>query len=171
MISSVPSYIVAELPTELAAWVKSIRETYEPAIAHLPEEITLTGSSGVGAIVEGQALNEVGKKIERAIKGKLQFTFSILGINHFRGTDIYYAEPEREGFDQLHKALKDSGIKFKKSPYPYNPHCSLKGYTPLEAGQKEELESLVVPKGKYQIKCISVFEMENMQPRKLLSFV
>lgn len=171
MISTVPSYIVAELPEELAAWVRSVREAYEPAITHLPEEITLTGSSGVGVMVEGQALKDVGQKIERAIKGKTQFAFSILKISHFKGTDIYYAEPEREGFDQLHEALKDSGIKFKKSPYPYNPHCSLKGYTPLEAGQKEELETLAVPKGKYQIKCISVFEMENLQPKKLLSFV
>jgi hypothetical protein len=43
-----PSFIVAELPEQIAAWVKLSRQELEPAIAHMPAEITLAGSSGVG---------------------------------------------------------------------------------------------------------------------------
>ena len=165
-----PTYIVAELPDELSVWVKSIRATFEPAISHMAEEVTLTGSSGIGVLTEGQDLHEVGNKIQEVIKGKTDFSFKLLGIGNFEGTDIFFLEPEREGFDQLHNALRESDIEFEGNSFPYKPHCSLKGFTPLQVGQRERLESLDVPEGSYQVKCISVYEIENMQPQKLLSF-
>lgn len=171
MVIEKPSYIVAELPDDLALWVREVRQRFEPAIAHMPEEITLTGSSGVGTLLEGQALKDVGKNIQKAIAGKTHFSFKLLGIAKFKGTDIFFAEPERAGFDALHNALKSSSLRFKKTPFPYKPHCSLKGYTALEAGQREALEALKVPEGSYQLKSISVYELEQMKPRKLLSFM
>jgi len=171
MVIKKPSYIVAELPDELALWVRNVRERFEPALVPMPEEITLTGSSGVGPLLKGQALSDVGRKIQKAIKGKTEFSFALLGISHFKSTDIFFAQPEREGFDTLHNALKTSGLEFKESPFPYNPHCSLKGITALEAGQREALEALQVPEGKWQLKRISVYEVEAMKAKKLLSFL
>ena len=164
-----PTYIVAELPGELAHWVKEVRQAFEPAIAHLPAEITLAGSSGMGPILEGQILTNVAREIKHAIRGKTDFSFRFLGVSNFEGTDIFFAKPEREGFDLLHTALKKSKVEFKETPYPFNPHCSLKGFTPLEAGQREALEALDVPEGEFHIKCVAVYEMDETQPRKLLS--
>lgn len=164
-----PTYVVAELPDELATWVKEVRQTFEPAIAHLPAEITLAGSSGVGPLREGQTLTEIDHEVRRGTKEKTGFTFSLIGISNFEGTDMFFAEPEREGFDALHTALKKSNLEFREIPHPYNPHCSLKGFTPLKRGQREALEALDIPKGRFQIKCIAVYEMDAMKPRKLLS--
>ena len=54
-----PSLIVAELPEPIANWVRSVRQELEPGIAHMPAEITLAGSSGVGPLKVGQTLEDV----------------------------------------------------------------------------------------------------------------
>ena len=169
MLIEKPTYVVAELPNELSEWVEGVRQRFEPATAHMPAEITLAGSSGVGPIREGQNLTSIAREVERVTRGKTDFTFKLLGVSNFEGTDIFFLKPERAGFDTLHTALKTSEIIFHKIPYPFNPHCSLKGFTPLVSGQREGLEALDVPQSEFQIECISVYEMDGMQPRKLLS--
>ncbi len=54
-----PSLIVAELPEPIANWVRAVRQELEPGIAHMPAEITLAGSSGVGPLKVGQTLEDV----------------------------------------------------------------------------------------------------------------
>lgn len=164
-----PTYIVAELSGEAAAWVQKIRETFEPAIAHMPQEITLAGSSGVGPIALGQTLTDVSRKLEQVVAGKTDMLFRFIRIGCFENTDIFYAQPERETFDELHAAIKASGIVFENSPHPYTPHCSLKGFTPLQPDQREQLEALDVPSDIFGIESVSIYEMDAMQPHKLFA--
>ena len=164
-----PTYIVAELPDKLATWVNDVRAAVEPDISHLPAEITLAGSSGIGPLAPGQRLNMVQDEVLKALEGKVSFTFELTGINRFDGTDIFFAEPERAGFERLHLALKASKLKFLPNAFPYIPHCSLKGFTSLQTGQRDMLESLSVPPSRHRIKAVSVYEMDDMQPLKLLS--
>ena len=49
-----PAYVVAELPDDVAAWIKAVRERFEPVIAHMPQEVTPAGFSGVDPITKGQ---------------------------------------------------------------------------------------------------------------------
>lgn len=169
MIVSKPTYIVAELPDDAAEWVRAVREKFEPAIVHMPQEITLAGSSGVGPITKGQLLESVSFEVVLAVRDVTNFSFRFLGIGNFLGTDIFFAKPTREAFDELHNALRASDIKFEDTPHPYNPHCSLKGFTSLRVGQREELEALEVPSGEFKIKYISIYEMDGMKPTKLWS--
>ena len=164
-----PTYIVAELSGGAAAWVQKVREAFEPAIAHMPQEITLAGSSGVGPIALGQALTDVSHKLERVVAGKTHMLFRFLGIGRFENTDIFYAQPEQEIFDELHTAIKTSGIVFENSPNPYTPHCSLKGFTPLQPEQRGQLEALTVPSGIFGIESIAIYEMDAMQPHRLFA--
>ena len=165
-----PSFVVAELPDPIAAWVRSTRSAFEPGIAQLPAEITLAGSSGVGPISPGQALDAVRAALASALAGRLPFDARFHGIDNFPGTGIFFAAPEPEPFAALHVAIAKSGVAFAPSPFPYRAHCSLKGLTPLRPGQREALTALSVPDGPFTIRSISVYEMDRMQPHRLLSF-
>ena len=164
-----PTFIVAELPGPVAAWVREMRGQFEPGIAHLPAEITLAGSSGVGPIAPGQSVASVQQMLEAALAGRLPFAARFSGIGNFPGTGIFFAAPEPGPFNAIHAAIVASGIAFGPSPFSYNAHCSLKGFTRLRPGQREAIEAVAVPSQPFTICTVSVYEMESMQPRRLFS--
>ena len=164
-----PTFIVAELPQDVAAWVRHTRAVYEPAIAHLPAEITLAGSSGVGPIERGQDIELVRSTLASILAGRLPFATRFTRVDSFPGTGIFFVSPEPEPFVALHRAIATSGIAFASSPFPYRAHCSLKGLTPLGPGDREALERLSVPQEPFAIRTVSVYEMERMQPNRLFS--
>ena len=164
-----PAFVVAELPGPVAAWVREMRGQFEPGIAHLPAEITLAGSSGVGPIALGQSVALVQQKLAAALADYLPFETRFIGIGNFPGTEIFFAAPEPGPFNLLHAAIIASGIAFGPSRFSYNAHCSLKGFTPLRPGQREAIESIAVPSGPFTISTVSVYEMERMQTTRLFS--
>src|SRR5664280_1054997 len=133
-----PTFVVVELPHHIAAWVRETRLAFEPAISHMPAEITLAGSSGVGPISAGQSIESIRSKLEAALAGRVPFQARLTGIGNFPGTDIFFASPEPEPFVALHRAIVSSGIAFGSSAFSYCPHCSLKGFTALSPGQRDE---------------------------------
>lgn len=169
MIVTQPTFVVADLPDEIAAWVRATREVFEPAILHLPAEITLAGSSGVGPICTGQDVESVRSKLVAAIAGRLPFEARFTGIGNSPGTDIYFAAPEPPPFLAMHRAILGSGIAFGPSAFPYTPHCSLKGLTALRPGQREALLALSVPSEPFAIRAVSVYQVDRMQASRLLT--
>jgi 2'-5' RNA ligase superfamily len=168
MLVTKPTFIVAELPEKIAAWVTSVRQELEPGIAHMPAEITLAGSSGVGHLKVGQTLEEVERILSKLLEQRLPFEARFFRINHFPNTEIFFLEPAREVFDELHKLIVNSALEFEANSFPFNPHCSLRGFTPLQPGDRERLEQLVFPAGPFLIQSVSVYELEDMQPKRLL---
>jgi hypothetical protein len=164
-----PAFIVAELPESVAAWVRATRLAFEPALLHLPAEITLAGSSGVGPILPGQDVAVTRATLESLLAGRLPFAARFTGIGNFPGTDIFFASPEQGPFGALHAALATSGIAFGPSPFPYHAHCSLKGVTAVGPGQREALTHLAVPAAPFTIRTVAVHEMERMRPHHLFS--
>src|SRR5260221_6399465 len=117
-----PAFVVADLPGPVAAWVREIRGQFEPGIAHMPAEITLAGSSGVGPINPGQNIASVRQMLAVALAGRLPFEVRFIGIRSFPGTQIYFAAPEPELFDALHALVVASGVSFGPSPFRYSAH-------------------------------------------------
>jgi hypothetical protein len=169
MAITTPAFVVAELPDSVAVWVRSTREVFEPGIAHLPAEITLAGSSGVGPITIGQDIESTRAKLEAALRGCLPFEARFTSVGTFPGTNIFFASPEPEPFVARHQAIVDSGVAFGSSPFPYSPHCSLKGLTALRPGQREALLALSVPASPFTIEVVSVYAISHMQPTRLFS--
>jgi 2'-5' RNA ligase len=163
-----PSFVVAELPEPIAAWVKSVRQELEPAIAHFPAEITLAGSSGVGHLKLGQNLKDIERTLFELLEHRLPFEARFLRVNHFPNTEIFFLEPAREPFDELHGLIVEGGLKFEASPFPFNPHCTLKGFTPLQPGDRQRLQQLLIPLEPFLIQSLAVYELEQMQPKRLL---
>ena len=121
-----PTFIVAELPQAIAAWVTSVRRDLEPAIAHMPCEITLAGSSGVGPLKIGQRLEDVERILSELLEHRLPFEVRFLRVGNFPNTGIFFLEPAREPFDELHSLIANSALECEANPFPFNPHCSLK---------------------------------------------
>ncbi len=89
-------------------------------------------------------------------------------VGNFPNTEIFFLKPAREPFDELHLLLATSALEFEANPFPFNPHCSLKGFTPLRPGDRERLERLVIPAEPFMIRTVSIYELEHMQPKRLL---
>jgi 2'-5' RNA ligase len=168
MLVTKPTFIVTDLPEAIAAWVKLVRQDLEPGIAHMPAEITLAGSSGVGPLKVGQNLGDVERMLFELLEHRLPFEARFLRVGNFPNTEIFFLEPAREVFDDLHKLIANSALEFEANPFPFNPHCSLKGLTPLQPRDRERLERLIVPIEPFLFQAVSVYELENMQPKRLL---
>jgi 2'-5' RNA ligase len=168
VIVTKPTFIVAELPEAIAGWVKSVRQELEPGMAHMPAEITLAGSSGVGPLKLGQRLEEIEQTLSELLERCLPFEARFLRVGNFPNTEIFFLEPARELFDELHSLIANSALEFEASPFPFNPHCSLKGFTLLQPGDRERLEQLAIPLEPFLIRSVSVYEIEAMQPKRLL---
>jgi 2'-5' RNA ligase len=168
MLVTKPTFIVAELPEQIADWVTSVRQELEPGIAHMPCEITLAGSSGVGPLKIGQKLKDVERILSELLEHRLPFEARFLRVGNFPNTEIFFLEPTREPFDELHSLIAKSSLEFEANPFPFNPHCSLKGFTPLQPRDGERLEQLVIPAEPFRIRSVAVYELEDMQAKRLL---
>jgi 2'-5' RNA ligase len=109
MLVTKPSFIVAELPEAIAAWVTSVRQDLEPAIAHMPAEITLAGSSGVGHLKIGQNLEDIEQILAEVLVGRLPFEARFERVGNFPNTEIFFLEPVCEPFDELHSLIVNRG--------------------------------------------------------------
>ncbi len=168
MIISNPSYVVLEIPKPISTAITHIREKYEPKIAHFPVEITVAGSSGVGPISCGQELDFVISELEKCLVSFTSFKTSFLTIERFPETDIFYLVPDdKSPFQKFHDSITSTNISFKTNPHPYDPHCSLRGFTPLPQGLEDEINNIVFPKEQFKISKIAIYEVDNMKPIKL----
>ena len=155
-----PSFIVAEIPEPVRAQVQALRDALKTLTARLPVEITLAGSSGVGPIPAGTDLALVQRHLDRLLPGMAPFRARFSAIRSFPNTAIFYLEPfDRAPFDRLHQALRDSGIPFSGTPWPYNPHCTLRGGTALSAEAAAGLAARPFPQEEFWINTISVYQL------------
>ncbi len=158
-----PSYIVAEIPNPVRSQIQILRDSLKTLTAKLPVEITLGGSSGVGPIPPGTDLALVERHLDRVLLGCHAFSTRFTAIRAFPNTSIFYLEPfDRSPFDHLHQILSTSGIPFSANHWPYNPHCTLRGGTPLNAEATRELLSRFFPKEEFRINTISVYHLDNI---------
>jgi 2'-5' RNA ligase len=155
------AFIVAEIPEPVRSQVRALRDSLKTLTAKLPVEITLAGSSGVGPIPAGTDLSLIERQLERALSGIAPFRARFSGVRSFPNTAIYFLEPnDRSPFDELHQKLRGSGIPFLETPWPYNPHCTLRGGEPLSAEETLELASRPFPDEEFWINTVSVYQLD-----------
>ena len=157
------AYIVAEIPDPVRSQVQALRDSLNTLTAKLPVEITLAGSSGVGPIPVGTDLSVIQCHLERILSSISPFRTHFSSIRAFPNTSIFYLEPfDRSPFDRLHRELRSSGIPFSECPWPYNPHCTLRGGKSLDAAAASELLARSFPKEEFQINTVSVYHLNDI---------
>jgi 2'-5' RNA ligase len=157
------SYIVAEIPDPVRSRIQVLRDSLNTPTRKLPVEITLAGSSGVGPIPVGTDLSVIQCHMERILSKISPFRTRFSSIRAFPNTSIFYLEPfDRSPFDHIHQELCSSGIPFSESPWPYNPHCTLRAGEPLDAEAASELLARFFPKEEFQINTVSIYHLNDI---------
>jgi 2'-5' RNA ligase len=166
-----PVYIVLEIPAPVREAIQSIRESLATPTARLPVEITVAGSSGIGPIPPGAHQDETEARLTSILEGLSPFRTRFQEIRRFPNTDIFYlAAEDRQPFDQIHEALKASGIPFAPSPWPYNPHCTLRGGPLADQASAEQILAISFPREEFVIDTLSLYELEPQTLTCHLSF-
>lgn len=155
-----PTYLIAELGGDVVELVRSMRSRFNPDNVLWPADITIAGSSGVGTLEYGQSLDEV-IEIMTPIIAKLAFTKVVFtGIERFPNTGIYYLNPIRDRFDEMHKAIVLSGLAFSDNPWPYNPHCTLHWKDENTAEIEAFFKTVEIPSDSF-IDCFSLYQPQK----------
>jgi 2'-5' RNA ligase len=166
-----PAYIVLEIPPPVRGEIQSMRDSLATPAARLPVEITVAGSSGIGSIPPGTDKNQTEAALKSALTTLKPFRARFQEIRRFPNTDIFYLAPEdRQPFDQIHEALKRSGIAFGSNSWPYNPHCTLRGGPMTDSSSGEEIFKLSFPKADFVIDTLSIYEFDPRTVTSHLAF-
>ena len=157
------SYIVAEIPEPVRLQIQALRDSLNTPVRKFPVEITLAGSSGVGPIPAGTDLSLIERHLEELLPEVAPFRARFSAIRAFPNTAIFYLEPfDRSPFDHIHQRLRISGIPFSKNPWPYNPHCTLRGGASMDAEAAAELLARPFPKEEFSIDTVSVYQLDDI---------
>jgi 2'-5' RNA ligase len=166
-----PAFIVLEIPSPVREAIQAIRELLATSTARLPVEITVAGSSGIGPIPAGADKQYAEERVAAALVGLQPFEVRFQEVRRFPNTDIFYLAPEdRRPFDQLHERLKASGIAFGPSPWPYNPHCTLRAGPLADRAETQDILKLSFPRQEFVIDTLSIYELEPQTLRGHLAF-
>ncbi|HOJ76921.1 MAG TPA: 2'-5' RNA ligase family protein [Bacillota bacterium] len=133
--------IVLELPPTVAEKVLDLRAIYDPDLAlNIPVEITVAGSSGLGTIEPDQDSELVFAELEQIAQETAPFEIYLDKVFRFPNSLVYsFAIGAAQPIIDLHRRLAASKIRFKASPYPFVPHCSLHIWGELDPELESEL--------------------------------
>ncbi len=165
-----PTYVVLNIPAPAADIVKDIRRRFDPDRADYPVEISVSGSNGIGSIIEGQDSVEVFAAIDRIAADLKPFSTSFREIRQFENTGIFYftmAYPEK--FVEIHDMVVSSGIWFTPNRFPYEPHCTIcLNNATLTESDVAALCAIKPPQEEFIINTISVYELNSVDDGQLL---
>ena len=149
------TYIVVEVPDPVAEQVMAIRQQYhDELLMPLPAEITLIGSSGVGVFDLSQDACEALEILDVIASETKPIRAEFGPVHRFPNTDIFVLTLiNEEPFIDLHNRIKNSGLRFLPSPFPFKPHCTILRTAPVNEKTMRDL---------LQIKITNDFVIDTM---------
>ena len=160
MTTTLPSYVVAEIPDPVRSEIQALRDELGTPTARLPVEITLFGSSGVGPIPVGASVESIIHEIESVFSSVSPWEAAFDEVRVFPNTSIAYLAPvDRSPFDLIHNLLRDSALPRSSNQFPYNPHCTLRSGA-ATAGELSKILSRDFPTSSFLIDTISVYDLD-----------
>lgn len=153
-----PTYICLDLPEPQASEVMALRRRFCQRLKDFPPEITITGSSGVGAIRPQLLWDRVEPTLEQFARESPPIRASLGGMVRFPDTDIFcLSMSDPMPFMLMHERLKHSGIGFEPSQFPFFPHCTIRMAGPLTDADISALFSITVP-GEFVIEELALYQ-------------
>lgn len=138
-----PTYVILPIKPPISDQVLALREQYGYTLA-IPVEVTVAGSGGVGVLEPDQDPTAVAEVLERIASETRPFSTEYGEVRRFPNTSIFWFSLKDEApFRSIHQRLRESGIRFKANPFPYQPHCTLQ-VRPRTEQETAELLSLRV---------------------------
>jgi 2'-5' RNA ligase len=159
----IDAYVCLDLPSTARDRVIAIRRAHRDTFrAALPAEITVAGSSGVGPILPVDNPKAVFAIIDRIAAATPPIDMRFGPAFRFPNTDIFGLSVEDEApFQRLHAEIAGSGIKFRESPYPFFPHCTLRSRSPVS---KKDVSALLSERldGRHRLDTLSVYGVDQL---------
>ena len=156
------TFICLDFPKEIAKKIRKIRLNLEPTIAWKPIVITLAGSSGCGHISNEQDILEANKILAELSKELLPISLQFSKINSFPKTDIYFFEFEDESLiNKFHNQIKNCGIKFLDSEYPFKAHCTIHFKGSMNTMKNKKILNTEIPSEKFELDTMSLISDYN----------
>lgn len=165
---SADTYIVLDLPADVAQQVLSIRKHFDFFFETIPAEITLTGSSGVGPVSQGQDVQVFVETLERVAANTAPIETHFKGVRTFPNSGVYFLEPsDQTPFRALHRQLADSRLSFRPCQFPYFAHCTIKNDHKRTVQQPESILSLDWPKVDFTLLDLRVYSLKGVDCKLL----
>lgn len=143
-----PTYICLDVPTSQASQIMAVRERHCERLREFPVELTIAGSSGVGAIRPQLDPLDVEARLRRVCEATRPISAEFGAVVRFPDTDIFCLSLEDPmPFEALHDALQQAGVRFEPSRFPFFPHCTLRMAGALTPAAVSELFALRLPGG------------------------
>src|SRR6185369_3658516 len=166
-----PTFIVLDIPAPVAAEVIALRTRYDENMAHLPAEITIVGSSGVGTVASHQDPEALFRAIQRVGQRHMPFISAFVSMERFPGVQVFWLKPrDRAPFDGFQRSLVAEGLAFNPDPFKFTPHCTVSATVQLSPRQETELLASNVPMMEFTLSRLSVYQLSEGRASLLKSF-
>lgn len=146
-----PTYVCLDIPEPAHSTIRQLRADLCERLSNFPIEITIAGSSGLGAITAGADWSVVETRLIALCAKTSPILTRFGGVVRFPGTDTFVLSvSDPTPFVDLHEGLKHAHIPFEPNPFPFFPHCSLRMSGPLDPAVISRLFSLRI-EGEYEL--------------------
>lgn len=162
-------FITTELEGALAARIHALQEEFDPKMARaLPPHITLTGSSGAGPLPPETPVRLMREKLEPVATSTAALTLTFGPPERFIGRNIVSLRLDPHGpIRALHDAIKQCGLPFPPTRWPFTPHCTLNLYPELTATKLRRMLAVRITEP-FTIRVLKVYHTRDPQPPTLL---
>jgi 2'-5' RNA ligase len=155
-------YFVLNIPRPFSERVmKARRSIKDNFFTSLPVEVTIAGSTGVGILDSSQNLPDAYTLLDGVAQHTAPIEAAFGPVVRFPGTDIFALTFQDEvPFRKLHERVVKSGIRFRESPHPFQPHCTLRSGAPVSKAEEHSLRALQIP-GRFVLDAISICRLDR----------
>lgn len=153
-----PTYVCLDLPDPQASAIMALRRRFCQRLRDFPPEVTIAGSSGIGAIRRELYWDRVEPKLLKFARESPPVRASFGGIVRFPDTDIFcLSMGDPMPLFAVHERLRHAGIAFEPSQFPFFPHCTIRMAGPLSEGDVSALFSISIP-GEFVLGSLSLYQ-------------
>ncbi len=162
-------FITTELEGELAKRIHALQLRFDPKMGNfLPPHVTLIGSSGAGPAPSDTPLAVLKERIFSVTDTFAPLTLRFGAPERFVQREIVSLRLDPHGpLRTLHERLKECGLSFFQSRYPFTPHCTLNLYPTLTAANLKAMLA-VRETEPFTVHTLRVYHTRDPQKPKLL---
>lgn len=162
-------FITTELEGALAQRIHAHQLEFDPKMANfLPPHITLIGSSGAGPAAPDTPVPELKARILPVTDTTAPITLRFGPPERFVQREIVSLRLDPHGpLRTLHERLKDCGLRFQQSRYPFTPHCTINLYPTLTAERLKKMLRIREDEP-FTVRTICVYHTKEPQKPRLL---
>ena len=152
------TFIVLDLPEPYASAIMDVRVRHRDTVRMaMPVEVTIAGSGGVGVLEREQDRASVFGVLDEIAKETAPIDSRFGPVIHWPPSLFVMSWEDEAPFHALHERLVRSPIRFGQSPFPFNPHTTLRSRPGITDDEQTELMSFRAP-GEITLLTMSVFE-------------